>query len=431
MADLSLALRVFVASSAEVQPEREAAEAEVRALARDAAHQRLLLESFLWEEDSYPFCGRPQATLNEDLRQSEHVVVILWSRVGEGTREELKRALEQGYRGQTDNVSIYFKTAPPPTPILPELSELRGHISEHHLALSWNFESTDDFRRLFAQHLRKWLHRWDGVVPCCRYALENSPPTGRAAGGSDPLVALGRNPVLAALPAVVRGALGREAVGLYQRFGPEEATRRPIARAALNGVQPDWVADGGPVPASSLALWRIQQQQAGPNPLRPGPGGAVHFADYEWFWYFAAVGLADAVRAGRTDAVARWPYLNEVHQYLAGYVRQEQIDLLPTLRRWLRNEGGVTTGTPVVRDFAAYVLGMLGDIESQDWLAEALDRDESEDVRTYCITSLGKLRSRRYLPRLVERYNTTSDPRRRLLLAQAVSNIAGIARFPL
>jgi hypothetical protein len=428
MADLSLALRVFVASSSELRPEREAAEEVVRSLAREAAHQRLLLESFLWEEDSHPFFGRPQATLNEDLLRSEHVVVILWNRVGEGTREELIRSLDQAYRGQSDNVSIYFKTAPPPTPTRQELYDVRGEIAEHHLALSWNFETADDFRRLFAQHLRKWLHRWDGVVPCCRYALENSPPSGRAAEAADPLAEFRRNPVVEEIPTAVQEAVGRDVVGLYQRFGPERAVHRPLSPAARAALDPDWVGPGDPPPP--LALWRLQRQPAGPVPFRAGDDGAVFVADYAWFWYFAAAGLADAIRAGRAEAVARWPYLNEVHQHLARR-GDDRGRLLPTLHAWLRNDGGATAAAPVVRNFAAYVLGMLGDVDSQDLLAESLDKDPDPDVRTYCITSLGKLRSRRYLPRLVGLYNASSDDRRRLLVAQAVSNIVGIARFPL
>jgi hypothetical protein len=48
-------------------------------------------------------------------------------------------------------------------------------------------------------------------------------------------------------------------------------------------------------------------------------------------------------------------------------------------------------------------------------------------VVTYCIISLGKLRSRRYLPRLMHLFQEETNPYRRMMLSQAISNIVGIA----
>jgi HEAT repeat protein len=84
----------------------------------------------------------------------------------------------------------------------------------------------------------------------------------------------------------------------------------------------------------------------------------------------------------------------------------------------------------VARNFAAYVIGMIGGIQAQDALAEALQSDKGVDVSRYCITSLGKLRSRRHLPLLVQFFQTGNDDLR-LVISQAVSNIVGIAHYEL
>jgi hypothetical protein len=425
MADLCLRLRVFVASSSELKCERDIAERQVLALASEAIWQNLFIEPFLWEKHARPAPGRPQLTLNEALRPAEHVVVLFWKKLGGGTLEELNRALDQARRGETDNVSIYFKTPQGTKDIPPELVEFREAGWQKNLALTWNFGTPEQFGELFNQHLRSWLHGWYRIMPCCRYALEHSPPL-TAPSQDDWLAAIRRNRSLpTVLPAL--DYLGRAAVEAYQD-GPERAILRPLAKAELDSRAPDW--------RTACASPDVLGEGSSPPtdrtpPLLLTPEGNVHFCGYGWFYYFAAVGLAAAIRAGQWQSVARQAYRNEIHQYLAGYVRQENINLVPTLRRWLTNADGALTGQSVARDFSAYVLGMLGDHDSQEDLHETLQRDNSATVKRYCLTSLGKLRSRRYLSHLVDRFHTEADNRHRLLISQVICNIVGIRHFPL
>lgn len=74
---------------------------------------------------------------------------------------------------------------------------------------------------------------------------------------------------------------------------------------------------------------------------------------------------------------------------------------------------------------------MLGSLHAQDDLARAARDDRGQDVRLYCITSLGKLRSRRHLMLLVRLYREETDPRLRLTIGQAVCRIVGIAHYEL
>jgi hypothetical protein len=72
-------------------------------------------------------------------------------------------------------------------------------------------------------------------------------------------------------------------------------------------------------------------------------------------------------------------------------------------------------------------------IDARAWestLAEAVATDEGAEVRLYSITSLGKLRSRRYLRLLVDLYDSLRD-KERLFASQAIARIVGIARYEL
>ncbi len=431
MADLSLSLPVFIASPAEVSAEREVAEEVVLGAARDAAKRGLLLYPFRWEHDYFAASGQPQPPLTEQLRRAENVVVILWTRVGAGSRVELETALELAEHGEIDNVAIYFKT-PQAGCASNDVQKLREALVASDRALCWEFASTNDFRRLFDHQLRLWLARWEGAPACCQYALENSSSMrGTDHVGDNRLLALERIFDLSTL-AHVRPYLGATALQSYQRHGAE-ALRQRLNRGLLQEHDPWWMCHALPV-EQMQEKWqpgRRGQPFASPAPLVIGSDGEVAFADAEWFSYFCAVGLADAICQGRLEAVALRPYWNPVHQYLSAYVRRENLSITQTLIRWLTNADGSTGALPVARNFAAYVLGMIGAVEAQDVLAETMRRDIGEDVQTYCITSLGKLRARRYLPRLVGMFQKESNQIRRLLLSQAVSNIVGFARFDL
>src|SRR4051812_6280968 len=114
MAELSLTLPVFVSSSLDVLPEREAADEEIVGALKTVSERRLVLEPYNWIRHAMPVAGAPQPPIRVQLQRAELVVVILWSRVGPGVEDELADALKQARTGETDNVMLYFKTAPPP-----------------------------------------------------------------------------------------------------------------------------------------------------------------------------------------------------------------------------------------------------------------------------------------------------------------------------
>lgn len=105
--------------------------------------------------------------------------------------------------------------------------------------------------------------------------------------------------------------------------------------------------------------------------------------------------------------------------------------MIEVLRRWLLSANGCTDGKPIARNFAAYVLGMLNAIEAQDDLASVLYNETGDDVQIYAILSLGRMRARVQLPVLVDLFNRTDGSQARLLVAQAVSRMVGIADYSL
>lgn len=421
MADLSLKLKVFIASPNDVAAERKVAEEEVAALAQDCARQRLLLMSYLWEKDGRPSIDNPQTYLNEELRNAELTVVILWSRLGLGTGEEFVRAGQQVRNGASDEVLLYFKTAAPPTRAEDSGSDKVQRFKSDLSSFALDFETIEDFRARLRHDLRLWVERWYDVPEICQFALHNSAPV------SVPSAYLGENRYarLHAQFAPEREpelaeAFGRTAVESYQSDGPE-AYALPVRQEVV----------------ASAKGWRayVRQAQISGESRQAAPfledRERVYFGDAEWFFFFCAVGLVDAIRRGQVESVERRPYTNPVHQLFKILAQRYRSEIVSTLRSWLLNANDVSYGRPIARNFAAYVMGMLGAVEAQDDLARAIREDEGEDVKLYCITSLGKLRARRQLPVLVEVYNRTPDLTVRLTVAQAVCRMVGIAHYEL
>jgi len=122
-----------------------------------------------------------------------------------------------------------------------------------------------------------------------------------------------------------------------------------------------------------------------------------------------------------------------VHQYLAALVARtpDRSNIVAVLRTWLSRRSGINGVRPIARNFAAYVLGMVGADEASDQLAESLVEDEVAEVRLYCVTSLGKLRARRHLALLRDTYKSSREAIEQETIAKAICRIIGIARFEL
>jgi hypothetical protein len=425
MAELALQLPIFIASPSDVGEERDAAERVILRLAGEAARQRVLLQPVRWEKDALPGAGRPQELINKILRRSELIVVVFGGRLGSastvdgaetGAQEEFRLGMDLVRTGRTDDVFPYFKKIPPGAPLSPEVASFREGLARSKRVFLWDYTSVDELETMIEGHLRRWLEKWLPVPGICQMTLS------QVAAGTVADESLDENRLQFMTnrydprvdPEITR-LLGREAVTLYQETGPAGARREfrfnsdEVAERRLREV---------------LRSGASQAVLGGRWPL-------VSFVAEEWFYLYCAFGLLDAIAEGRLEAVSRRPYVNPVHQYLSALGRVERPRLVPTLIDWLCDATGATRSKPVARNFAAYVLGMIGAQEAEDVLAESAQNDRGQDVRLYCATSLGKLRSRRHLDVLIRLHGREPDASIRLMIGQAICRVCGIAEYEL
>jgi hypothetical protein len=432
MAELALKLKVFIASPSDVRPERDAAESELIELQKEYAGKRLLLDVYRWERSVTPGWRRVQTGINKHLREAELVIGILWSTLGTrsatgetGTEEELRIAAQLADRGFADDVFLYFKDQAVPTgttdTAVQGVVAFRTRVCSEMRAFTGTFTTLDDFRHRLRQDLRNWIDRWVRVAEICAFALRRAP------GG--------------ALPSHVVGE-GRLSL-LKQQLDPLPHLDqwRPLAAAAMWSYQehgsagsdlPIQIEDGG---SGWRTGWRRLPSAFEPllaaDVARIAEGG-LRFTNPEWFYFFCAAGLVDALMEGDQRPVRRRRYLNPIHQYLRALaVEPTRARIIPVLRQWLLNGDGSTDGQPIARDFAAYVLGMIGATEADEDLAHVIAHDSDAAVRAYCVASLGRMRARAQLPLLVDLYESTDKDEMRETVAQAVTRMVGVADYAL
>jgi hypothetical protein len=429
---LALRLKVFIASPSDVLPERDIAYNALVGLQAEYAAERLLIEPYRWEGRVPPTLRGAQSLINVQLRTAELTIAIFWSTLGTvarattGSIEEYTITSERVSRGYADDVFLYFKTSAPErqdaaTEAVREFKEKIRRIPEIFAA---RFETPEEFRDRIQQDLRSWLNRWIGTPQVCAYALAKTP------GGMPPAHVAGENRLARLKQRFdpwscpdIGWRLAAASIRMYQEQGPQAAL------TSLSG----YIAEGaGPAAVFGRPSSHAGYQQLLDAGVLESHGRQMRFTNEEWFYVYCAWGLVQALRNRDVAAVERRPYINPIHQYLqaicSGHEREEVIQVL---RSWLVNADGVTQGKPIVRNFAAYVLGMLNAIDAHEDLARMIQEDPGEDVRMYCVASLGRMRARVQLPALVELFQQAQDEPLRLMAAQAVSRMIGIADYPM
>ncbi len=124
-----------------------------------SAAQSAMLKPVAWKTDTFPSVGRPQAVINEQaLDASDILVAVFWSRFGtptgvadSGTEEEIRRSIAAGRP-----VMLYFceREVAPGACDAEQLRRLARFKDEvRRTALIQSYQSADDFRRAFGQHL--------------------------------------------------------------------------------------------------------------------------------------------------------------------------------------------------------------------------------------------------------------------------------------
>lgn len=435
MARNAIELPIFIASASDAMAERDVIQVVIEQQARKAANHSVFLRVVRWELDSRAGVGRPQALINKLLQKSELFVVIFRERVGtpaaadspeSGTDEELRRALELVDSGRADDVFLYFFKGDSPSATDPMRVKLE-RIFESRRLFGFGYTDVAQLRERFEAHLDTWLDKWERVPEIVESTLSVSPRDrpAHAYRGEDRLVAL--KPHLDAIPASCVAQLAAAALDLYTEYGPKGVDYS--IRCAGRAVGP-LLGLAEQLPENYRVLRQVGLIPLASLPLTRGDLTSLRFSDDEWFYAFCALGIIPQILADNLAPLERRPFINSIHQYLSIFSLSHRGAILQRLVCWLSDRHHPASTRPIVRNFAAYVLGMLNAKEAEDALAAALE-DRGQDVATYAIAALGKIRSRRHLDLLVERYHHELDAGLRQMIGQSVCATIGIADYEL
>jgi tetratricopeptide (TPR) repeat protein len=191
-------LRVFIATPGGLNPERQRFREILLRFNEDDAHERGVAFIPVGWELSLAGLGRPQEIINDDVRRSDYLVLVLWDRWGtppskggpytSGTEEEYNVAreciLDETYPMR--DIVVLFKGVDPqrlsdPGEQLQKVLSFKQLLEQEKSLLFSTFDSIDEFDRHLQRHLLRWMRDEDEgkTVPSVP-PPPPSPPRGEA-----------------------------------------------------------------------------------------------------------------------------------------------------------------------------------------------------------------------------------------------------------
>lgn len=183
-------IRVFLASPGDLADERRAAkEAAEEVNSSTAKPQGYQIDLYGWE-DTISAAGRPQAIINEELKQCELFIGILWAKWGtppdkegrftSGFEEEFALAWEGQQNGGLPEMRMYFKDVEEarvkdPGPELSKVLEFKTKLISEKQILFQRFADTGDFARKLRLGLADYVNRKRNERHVNLQDTENSP----------------------------------------------------------------------------------------------------------------------------------------------------------------------------------------------------------------------------------------------------------------
>ena len=167
--------KCFIASPSDLFAERNEFP-DILKLLNDVVGHRLnhQLEPVGWEEVQ-PTWGRPQELINQDVRQCDVFVMLLWKRWGmpsgkytSGTEEEFEIAYERYKKTGRPHLLLYFRSVPQdmmadPGEQLQKVVKFRTRIEVERIGLFKTYETPQQWKDLLMRHVSEWLYnRLDG-----------------------------------------------------------------------------------------------------------------------------------------------------------------------------------------------------------------------------------------------------------------------------
>ncbi len=187
--------RVFIGSPGGLKDEREKFRNTLeKCSAHHGVHKDVQFFPVGWE-DTIGGVGRPQALINEDLRQCDYAVFVLHDRRGSptgsghtsGTQEEWALAEELYKSGKIRNIALFFKAVDPgkladPGDQLKQVLAFKKAIEEEKRYLFKQYATLDEFVHTLDGHLAGWLK--DHGRPSSGLSVSDPITTTPAAGKS-------------------------------------------------------------------------------------------------------------------------------------------------------------------------------------------------------------------------------------------------------
>lgn len=170
--------KCFIASPSDLFEERNVFPSILQLL-NDVVGHRLnhQLEPLGWEE-AQPTWGRPQELINQDVRQCDVFVMLLWKRWGmpsgeysSGTEEEFEIAYERYKKTGRPHLLLYFRSVPQdmmadPGEQLQKVIKFRTRIEVERVGLFKTYETPQQWKDFLMRHVSEWLYnRLDGKLP--------------------------------------------------------------------------------------------------------------------------------------------------------------------------------------------------------------------------------------------------------------------------
>lgn len=162
-------IKVFIASTSDLEDERDRASLVVTELGRAIGPPHNLdLKPIRWETHAWPDVGEDsQDVINRQIGDFDIFIGVLWKRFGtptkraeSGTEEEFDRAYATCKLFGKPRIMFYFRTTPFYPKTVKELTEFRRVLKfkkriENLGALYWTYTDPLDFERAVREHLIK------------------------------------------------------------------------------------------------------------------------------------------------------------------------------------------------------------------------------------------------------------------------------------
>jgi hypothetical protein len=174
-------LKIFIGSPGDLQEERKIARDVVQRVNKAIGrHLGVHVELRGWEDTLPGYTSRPQEKINEDLRECDIFLGLMWKRWGtpprddgeytSGFEEEYHVALEQREADRMREIFLYFKEMPDalredPGPQASKVLEFRRSVEQGRKVLFHTFEDAGEWEEVLRDHLDEHLAKNFAPVP--------------------------------------------------------------------------------------------------------------------------------------------------------------------------------------------------------------------------------------------------------------------------